>query len=160
MGSLGWVDAMDSPEVCGTGDAARSRVRVCRPTSYAGGTMMRTTSRSIAALLFLGTAACSNDAIVAPRTAPAPLRAEAAPAPTAKLGSRARIAQAHAPASGEPLYVVNGVVQPGLPAHVDALAIDCIEVMRGAEAAARYGDRAANGVVLITTRPPKVLDRS
>lgn len=52
-----------------------------------------------------------------------------------------------------PLYVVDGLIV-GNPAvlNVDTLDIETIEVVRGAEVERRYGDRARNGVVLITTK--------
>jgi TonB family protein len=55
--------------------------------------------------------------------------------------------------SGPPLLVVDGVIV-GHPAMltVDTLDIESIEVVRGAEAERRYGARARNGVVLITTK--------
>jgi iron complex outermembrane receptor protein len=54
----------------------------------------------------------------------------------------------------EPLYVIDGV--PG--ASVDLLApadIESIDVLKDASATAIYGTRAANGVIMITTRKAK-----
>lgn len=55
---------------------------------------------------------------------------------------------------GEPLYVVDGV--PGVP--IQNLApndIESIDVLRDASSAAIYGARAANGVIIITTKRGK-----
>jgi TonB-dependent SusC/RagA subfamily outer membrane receptor len=54
--------------------------------------------------------------------------------------------------SNEPLYVVDGVILGASIVDVDALDIQDIEVVKGAPAAALYGDRAANGVISIQTR--------
>jgi TonB family protein len=51
-----------------------------------------------------------------------------------------------------PLYVVDGVIVADRSAlDLDALDIESIEVIKGSAAAARYGERGKNGVVLITT---------
>ena len=57
-------------------------------------------------------------------------------------------------AKAAPIYVVDGVVQArGVEADViDASQIERVEVIKGAEAVRRYGERAASGVVLITTK--------
>lgn len=52
----------------------------------------------------------------------------------------------------EPLYVVDGVVQEHPPAQELHDEIVCIRVLKGEEAVAEYGSRAANGVILITTK--------
>lgn len=53
-----------------------------------------------------------------------------------------------------PLYVVDGVPSGGLNSIAPA-DIESIEVLKDASAAAIYGSRAANGVVLITTKKGK-----
>ena len=61
--------------------------------------------------------------------------------------------------NNQPLYVVNGVpydadnrtVSSGLN-DIDPNSIENISVLKGAAASALYGNRAANGVVLITTK--------
>ncbi len=54
--------------------------------------------------------------------------------------------------SQPPLYVVDGVtVYAGMPA-IDALEIVRADVVTGISAAPRYGARAANGAILLTTR--------
>jgi TonB-linked SusC/RagA family outer membrane protein len=72
--------------------------------------------------------------------------------------------------SSEPLYVVDGVPidnsyiywgsgqvqQANRGSDVNPNDIESIEVLKGASAAAIYGARAANGVVLITTKSGKV----
>jgi len=52
-----------------------------------------------------------------------------------------------------PLYVVDGVPMQGQDmSTLDQSAIESVEVLKDASAAAIYGARASNGVVLITTR--------
>jgi len=56
--------------------------------------------------------------------------------------------------STEPFYVIDGV--PG--ASIDLLApadIESIDVLKDASATAIYGNRASNGVIIVTTRRPK-----
>jgi TonB-dependent SusC/RagA subfamily outer membrane receptor len=55
-------------------------------------------------------------------------------------------------AEPSPLYVVDGVIMSGSIVDLDAMDIGSIEVVKGAAAAGLYGSRAANGVVVITTR--------
>ena len=52
----------------------------------------------------------------------------------------------------EPMYIVDGIILSGSMVDLDALDIENIEVVKGAAAASRYGQRAANGVIQITTR--------
>ncbi|MFZ5940761.1 MAG: carboxypeptidase-like regulatory domain-containing protein, partial [Bacteroidota bacterium] len=51
----------------------------------------------------------------------------------------------------EPLYVIDGRVYNGQPFDLAPELVSSIEVLQGDKAAAIYGSRAANGVVLITT---------
>ena len=53
-----------------------------------------------------------------------------------------------------PLYVIDGVVLPAgsIPGRIDPDLIASVEVIKGASAESLYGPRAANGVILITTR--------
>lgn len=53
----------------------------------------------------------------------------------------------------EPLIVVDGVIGADLD-RVNPGDIESVEVLKGALVAALYGDRAANGVVRITTKRP------
>lgn len=53
--------------------------------------------------------------------------------------------------SSDPLYVVDGLPTGGLN-HFDPRDIESVEVLKDAAAAAIYGSRAANGVILITTK--------
>ncbi len=56
--------------------------------------------------------------------------------------------------SGDPLYVVDGVI--GVPINTVAPTdIENIDVLKDASASAIYGSRAANGVVIITTKRGK-----
>ncbi|RIV17316.1 TonB-dependent receptor [Fibrisoma montanum] len=50
-----------------------------------------------------------------------------------------------------PLYVIDGVPAGGLN-NIDPKDIESLEVLKDASAAAIYGSRAANGVILITTK--------
>lgn len=53
-----------------------------------------------------------------------------------------------------PLYVVDGVIIGAGAIDIDALDIESIEVIKGEAARKLYGERAADGVVSITTRKP------
>ena len=55
-------------------------------------------------------------------------------------------------ASNNPLYVVDGVPITGDLRDIDPTSIDRVEVLKDASAAAVYGSRGANGVVMITTK--------
>ncbi len=55
-------------------------------------------------------------------------------------------------ASNAPLYVVDGVPITGDLRDVDPTSLDRIEVLKDASAAAVYGSRGANGVIMITTK--------
>ncbi len=64
-------------------------------------------------------------------------------------------------ASNEPLFVVDGAPYDGELSDLNPNDIESISVLRDAAAAALYGARGANGVVMITTktgadRPPEV----
>ncbi len=55
-------------------------------------------------------------------------------------------------AGNDPLYVLDGIpVESGIE-EVNPLDIESIEVLKDASASAIYGSRAANGVILITTK--------
>ncbi|MGV8093636.1 MAG: SusC/RagA family TonB-linked outer membrane protein [Mangrovibacterium sp.] len=53
----------------------------------------------------------------------------------------------------EPLYIIDGF--PGDPAALNVSDVESIEVLKDASASAIYGSRAANGVLLITTKQAK-----
>ena len=55
-------------------------------------------------------------------------------------------------ASNDPLYVVDGVPITGDLRDIDQNSIESIDVLKDASAAAVYGSRGANGVLLITTK--------
>ena len=55
-------------------------------------------------------------------------------------------------ASNSPLYVVDGVPYGGSISAINPQDIESMTVLKDASAAALYGSRAANGVVIITTR--------
>lgn len=53
--------------------------------------------------------------------------------------------------NNDPLYVIDGVPAGGLN-QINTADIESIEVLKDASAAAIYGSRAANGVILVTTK--------
>ena len=58
-------------------------------------------------------------------------------------------------ASNNPLYVVDGVPYAGSISAINPQDIESMTVLKDASAAALYGSRAANGVVIITTKRGK-----
>jgi TonB-linked SusC/RagA family outer membrane protein len=54
--------------------------------------------------------------------------------------------------SNDPLYVVNGVPFTGSINDINPADIESISVLKDASSAALYGNKAANGVILITTK--------
>lgn len=54
--------------------------------------------------------------------------------------------------SSEPLYVLNGVPYDGSIAALNTNDIESVTILKDASAAALYGSRAANGVIMITTK--------
>jgi len=58
-------------------------------------------------------------------------------------------------ASSAPLYVVNGVPYDGDISAISTDDIDNVSVLKDAAAASLYGSRAANGVIMITTKKGK-----
>src|SRR5690606_31942805 len=57
--------------------------------------------------------------------------------------------------NNDPLYVIDGVHEGGLN-QINTNDIESIEILKDASAAAIYGSRAANGVILITTKKGKL----
>jgi len=57
--------------------------------------------------------------------------------------------------SNEPLYVVDGFPVNGNPTFLNNSDIESLEILKDASATAIYGNRGANGVVLITTKKGK-----
>lgn len=55
----------------------------------------------------------------------------------------------------DPLYVIDGIVGAGSNNFINPNDIESIDILKDASAAAIYGSRAANGVVLITTKRGK-----
>ncbi|MDO9374000.1 MAG: TonB-dependent receptor [Ferruginibacter sp.] len=58
-------------------------------------------------------------------------------------------------ASSAPLYVLNGTPYDGLLNAISTDDIESVTVLKDAAAAALYGSRAANGVIMITTKKGK-----
>lgn len=59
-------------------------------------------------------------------------------------------------AGGSPLIVVDGIPYSGFLSEINPTDIESMEVLKDASSAAIYGARAANGVILITTKKGKV----
>ena len=57
--------------------------------------------------------------------------------------------------SNDPLYVVDGVPYSGTTADLNPADIESISVLKDAASAALYGNKGANGVILITTKKAK-----
>lgn len=57
--------------------------------------------------------------------------------------------------TNEPLYVVDGVPITGQLNNINAADIENISILKDASSTALYGSRAANGVVLVTTKSGK-----
>ena len=53
--------------------------------------------------------------------------------------------------SAQPIYVIDGILYDNLPPHIKPEMITTMEVLKGADAIALYGARAANGAIVITT---------
>ncbi|MBC9795213.1 SusC/RagA family TonB-linked outer membrane protein [Sinomicrobium weinanense] len=58
-------------------------------------------------------------------------------------------------ASNGPLIVLDGIIYNGTLSSINVTDIEKIDILKGASAAAVYGSRSANGVVLITTKKGK-----
>ena len=63
-----------------------------------------------------------------------------------------RIRGARSVVGNEPLYVVDGKIYEGKPGDINPKDIESISTLKNALSTAVYGSRAANGVVLITTK--------
>ncbi|SJN18396.1 TonB-dependent receptor [Sphingobacterium sp. JB170] len=58
-------------------------------------------------------------------------------------------------AGNEPLYVIDGIVDAGDLNTINPADIASIDILKDASAAAIYGSRASNGVIIITTKQGK-----
>ncbi len=72
-------------------------------------------------------------------------------------GANVRIRGIGTVGDNDPLYVIDGVPAGGLNS-INPNDIESVEVLKDASAAAIYGSRAANGVILITTKRGQVGD--
>lgn len=54
--------------------------------------------------------------------------------------------------NSDPLYVVDGIPLGGVPRELNPNDIESMQVLKDASAGAIYGSRAANGVIIITTK--------
>ncbi|MWB93592.1 SusC/RagA family TonB-linked outer membrane protein [Flavobacterium sp. GA093] len=57
--------------------------------------------------------------------------------------------------NSDPLYVVDGVVVDNGIGYLDPSAIERVDILKDASASSIYGARAANGVILVTTKKGK-----
>lgn len=57
--------------------------------------------------------------------------------------------------SNDPIYVVDGIIMEGTLNNINVNDIASIDILKDASAAAIYGSRAANGVVIVTTKRGK-----
>ena len=57
--------------------------------------------------------------------------------------------------NSDPLYVVDGLALSGVPRELNPNDIESLQVLKDASAGAIYGSRAANGVIIITTKGGK-----
>lgn len=58
-------------------------------------------------------------------------------------------------ASDKPLIVIDGIIYNGAIADINVTDVESIDILKDASAAAVYGSRSANGVMLITTKTGK-----
>jgi TonB-linked SusC/RagA family outer membrane protein len=58
-------------------------------------------------------------------------------------------------ASDRPLIVIDGIIYNGSLANINTNDVESIDILKDASAAAVYGSRSANGVLLITTKKGK-----
>lgn len=57
--------------------------------------------------------------------------------------------------NSDPLYIVDGMAVDGGIAYLNPVDIESVEILKDAASAAIYGARAANGVILVTTKSGK-----
>lgn len=70
-------------------------------------------------------------------------------------GSKVRIRGAGTINNSDPLYIVDGMAIGGGIDYLNPADIESVEVLKDAASAAIYGSRAANGVILVTTKGGK-----
>ena len=58
-------------------------------------------------------------------------------------------------ASDRPLVVIDGIIYNGSLSNINANDVETIDILKDASAAAVYGSRSANGVLLISTKKGK-----
>ena len=69
--------------------------------------------------------------------------------------SKVRIRGIGSTTSSDPLYIVDGMPVDGGINYLNPVDIESVEILKDAASAAIYGARAANGVVLVTTKSGK-----
>ena len=80
---------------------------------------------------------------------------EGNPGSTTRIQIRGIASQRNDPKASNPLYVVDGVPYDGDINSIAPSDIEALTVLKDAAAASLYGSRAANGVVMITTKRGK-----
>ncbi len=63
-------------------------------------------------------------------------------------------------ASDAPLIVLDGIIYNGSINNINISDIESVDILKDASAAAVYGSRSANGVMLITTKKGTLKNRS
>lgn len=58
-------------------------------------------------------------------------------------------------ATNEPLYVIDGIIGAGDLNNINPADIESIDILKDASAAAIYGSRGSNGVIIVTTKQGK-----
>ena len=71
-------------------------------------------------------------------------------------GTRVRVRGIGTINNSDPLYIVDGMPISGGIDNINPADIESIEVLKDAASGAVYGARAANGVVLVTTKKGKM----
>lgn len=89
--------------------------------------------------------------VVAPAVTASPATIDAETAARAEATARRIRVEAAASATRNPLYVINGVLSASA-VDIDPDDIESIEVIKGPAAEQLYGERAAGGVIRITTK--------
>src|SRR5947209_6119149 len=94
-----------------------------------------------AGLSLLAIAACATERTVAPVV------------PSGAVPGQLKMIAAGRDTSQAPLWILNGkIINPPTDGAIDVKKIETVEVLKGKAAIDKYGPRALNGVVIITTK--------
>ena len=136
----------------GPGRLTRDSVGVIWIVKRAGAGAANTAAKTRSDTLVLGASSARVNTVVRDSTTAIRI---APPAPPAPAGS----VELHR-SGPAPTYMVDGQIVPvgpdGKPALPAADRIDKVEVLKGPTAVTLYGESAANGIVLITTKKPDI----